>query len=158
MIAIEEPFRIELDAGLPPLVGKIDLIEIETAPDGTRHLCLTDFKTAARKPTLDDLGSDQAQLYGRAAVGMGMVNAFRLPLALRYLVVTKTKHPEVHILEVENTPRDWRRLTEKIRQCWRGMRAGVVFPAPSWRCPGCGHARLCGQWPVLEVVAPSMAA
>ena len=158
VIAIEEGFRIDLDADLPSLVGKIDLIELETGSDGTRRLCLTDFKTAAKKPTLDDLGSDQAQLYGRAAVGMGLVNAFQLPLALRYLVVTKTKNPEVHVLEVENSPRDWRRLTEKIRQCWRGMRAQVVFPSPSWRCSGCGHARLCGAWPVLEAVPTPLAA
>ena len=101
VIAIEEEFRIELDADLPPLVGKIDLIEVETGEDGTRRLYLTDFKTASKKPTLDTIGADQAQLYGRAAVGMGLVNAFRLPLALRYLVVTKTKAPEVVTLPVK---------------------------------------------------------
>ena len=149
VIAIEECFRIELGDDLPPLVGKIDLIEIEADAEGHRTLCLTDFKTAARKPTLDDLGSDQLQLYGRAAVGLGLVNAFRLPLALRYLVVTKTKNPEVISVPVESTPRDWNRLREKIRQTWRGMQAGVIFPSPSWRCSGCGHAQLCAQWPTL---------
>ena len=158
VIAIEETFRVEVDAGLPPLVGRIDLIEIATAEDGSRKLCLTDFKTAARKPSPDDLGSDQLLIYGKAAVGLGLVNAFRLPLELRYLVVTKTKNPEVITVAVEQTPRDWTRLAEKIRQCWRGMRAGVVFPSPSWRCPGCGYARLCGQWPAVKAAPTRLAA
>ena len=109
------------------------------------------FKTAAKKPSLDDLGSDQLQLYGRAAVGLGLVNAFHLPLALRYLVITKTKNPEAISVPVESTPRDWNRLREKIRQTWRGMQNDVIFPSPSWRCSGCGHAKLCGQWPTLNV-------
>jgi len=74
-----------------------------------------------------------------------------------YLVVTKIKNPEVHIVEVENVPWEWSRLAEKIRQCWRGMEAGIAYPSPSWRCSGCGHARLCGQWPTLKA-APSLAA
>ena len=153
VIAIEEGFRIEVDTDLPPLAGKIDLIEIVTDEVGRRTLCLTDFKTAARKPSLDDLGVEQLQLYARAAVGLGLVNAFRLPLTLRYLVVTKCKEPSVVSVPVENTPRDWERLREKIRQTWRGMKAGVIFPSSSWRCAGCGHARLCGQWPALKAAA-----
>ena len=158
VIAIEEEFRIDLDADLPPLIGRIDLIEVETGPDGNRRLCLTDFKTASKKQTLDDIGSDQMRVYGRAAVGLGLMNAFQLPLVLRYLVITKTKTPEVQVLEVEDSPRDWTRLTEKIRQVWRGMQAGVVYPSSSWRCSGCGHTRLCGQWPGLEPAAQTAAA
>ncbi|MCL2001286.1 MAG: PD-(D/E)XK nuclease family protein, partial [Planctomycetes bacterium] len=158
VIAIEEHFRVEVDSNLPPLVGRIDLIEIVTGGDGKRKLCLTDFKTAARKPSLDDIGMDQLLIYGKAAVGLGLVNAFRLPLELRYLVVTKTKNPEVITVPVSSSPRDWPRLAEKIRQCWRGMRAGVVFPSPSWRCSGCGYAKLCGQWPAVKTVPKRQAA
>jgi len=150
VIAIEESFRIEIGDDLPPLVGRIDLIEIATGEDGQRTLCLTDFKTSSRKQTLDDIGNEQLLIYGRAAVGLGLVNAFNLPLALRYLLVTKTKEPQVLTVPAEHTPRDWTRLVEKIRMTWRGMQAGVVFPVTSWRCSGCGHARLCGEWPDLK--------
>ena len=158
VIAIEENFRIEVGDDLPPLVGKIDLISIEPDAAGHRTLCLTDFKTAAKKPSLDDLGADQLQLYGRAAVGIGLVNAFRLPLALRYLVITKVKNPEVISVPVESTPRAWNRLREKIRQTWRGMSAGVVFPSGGWRCASCGYGARCAAWPSRIRVEPDQAA
>jgi CRISPR/Cas system-associated exonuclease Cas4 (RecB family) len=73
-------------------------------------------------------------------------------------VITKVKSPAVYVVEVKNAPREWSRLAEKIRQVWRGMRAEIVYPSPSWRCSGCGHARLCGQWPAVEAVPEPLAA
>ena len=66
VIAIEESFRVDVADDLPPLVGRVDLVEIVTGDDGARTICLTDFKTAARKPTLEDLGADQLLIYGKA--------------------------------------------------------------------------------------------
>ena len=147
VVAVEEPFRIVIGPDVPPLVGRIDLLEIRIDDDGIRRLHVVDWKTAAKRPSPSEIGSDQLHLYAMAASDMRFVRELNLPLALRVEVVTKTKRPEVVTLAVEHSPKDVARLAETIRHYWRAMSAGVHYPVSGWRCSGCGHAARCASWP-----------
>ena len=149
VVAVEESFAVTLAPDLPPVVGRIDLVEIREDADGIRRLHLVDFKTAARRPTGEDLDSDQLLLYALAAEQAGWAKSFGLPSALSFDVTTKTKTPERLSVSVTATQHGLARLGEKIRQCDRAMRAGVCYPAESWACVSCGYAECCAKWPEL---------
>ena len=53
VVAIEEPFRLELSDALPPVHGRLDLVE----KDSNGALILTDFKTSSgsKEPDADQL-------------------------------------------------------------------------------------------------------
>ena len=149
VVAVEEPFTCHLADGLPPLVGHIDLISIEKGKDGKERLVLTDFKTSARRPSVDSLDNEQLCLYSIGALRTGMLAQFPYDLALRYIYATKTKTPEVIEMEVEPSHQDGIQLIEKARQCWRGMSQQICYPNHGWQCSGCGYQKLCKQWPNL---------
>lgn len=153
IVAVEEPFAIDLAPGLPTIRGRIDMIEVRTDADGVRRVHLVDLKTMARKPSWDDLDTDQSHLYALAARRLKCVQALGLPLALRFTVVTKTKVPEVVEIPVEPSSRATERAVEKLRQCDRAMRAGITYPVPGWTCSACGYAQACRQWPQLSAHA-----
>ncbi len=151
VIAVEERFECQLADDMPPLVGYIDLVELRTDDDGTQHLCLVDFKTAARKPgKADGVNADQLTLYAIAAHRIGLLKQFDgAELQLEYRYVTKTKVPEVVIVEVKPDKPDANRLIEKAKVCWQAMSEELCYPNASWMCAGCGHKSLCQKWPTL---------
>ena len=153
VVAVEEPFVVELAPGLPPVVGRIDLVEIRTTHDGVRRLHLVDFKTAARRPAAEDLDNNQLVLYMLAAQQKGWEESLGLPLAMEFRCITKAKQPEVVTVPVTATPRDAARFVATMRQRHQAMRSGACYPAPSWTCSACGHASLCRAWPNLPAVA-----
>jgi len=154
VVAVEEPFEVTIAPDLPVLKGRIDLLEIRDDADGVRRLHLVDFKTSARRPAGEDIDADQLLLYALAAEQIGWPDSLGLPLALRFDYLTKVKAPELISVPVADSRHGFARFVEKVRQCWRGVRAGVVFPSPSWRCAGCGYARACGRWPALDTAPP----
>jgi len=154
VVAVEEPFSVNLAPDLPPVIGRIDLVEVRVGHDGVRRLHLVDIKTAARRPTAEDLNADQLVLYTLAARQAGWAESLGLPLSAEFRVITKSaKTPEVIGVPVAVTPHDTVRFTEKMRQCWKSMQTGNSYPAPSWTCSACGYSTLCRAWPNLPAVA-----
>jgi hypothetical protein len=146
ILAVEEPFEVELAAGLPPLRGRLDLIEITDTPSGKR-LQLVDLKTAARRCGAEDIDREQLDLYALAARKAGLPRQFGLPLDLRVDVAAKTRACEIIPLAIPPEPKNEARLVARARAVWRGMAAGVCYPAPGWRRPDCGYKTACGRWP-----------
>lgn len=144
VIAIEERFEINLADGLPPLVGYIDLVEVHEG-----HVYLIDFKTAARKPSANDVNAEQLVLYGLSAQRDGLIKSIGLPLKLEYRYITKTKSPELITVPVTPDRRDAIRVIEKAKVIVKGMRQNICFPTKGWMCGGCGYGKLCRQWPNL---------
>ena len=147
VIAVEEPFVVTLAPDLPPIVGRIDLIELRKDADGINRLHLVDFKTLARRPTGEDLDADQLLLYEIAAAQVGWTDTAGMSLALRFDTITKAKNPEFISVPVTATRHGFARLVEKIRHCHNAMEAGICYPAPSWSCASCGYAAQCAEWP-----------
>jgi len=147
VIAVEEPIKFELDPALPPLLGFIDLIEVVRDDHGNESLVVTDWKTAARKPSAGDVDADQLILYGIALQRTGFLRQFDMPLRLEYRHLLKTKSPDIVTVPVKPSKMDAERLIEKARRIYRAMEADVVYPQPGWQCSGCSHRSLCQQWP-----------
>ena len=150
VIAVEEPFEIELVPDLPVLKGRIDLIEVRTGTSGNRYLHLSDFKTAARRMDEGDVDHDQMHLYAIAARKTGLLDQIGLPLVLRVDAVLKTKSAEVIPITISPDKASETRVVAKAQQIWKSMSAGICFPATSWRCGDCGYRWLCAKWPDIE--------
>lgn len=149
VIAVEEPFEIELAPDLPILKGRIDLIEIRTGTSGNRYLHLSDFKTAAKRMDKNDVDRDQLHLYAIAARKTGLLDQIGLPLVLRVDAVLKTKAAEIVPITISPDKAGEARVVAKARQIWKSMAAGICFPSASWRCGDCGYRKQCGQWPEI---------
>ena len=137
VIAVEESFRLQFDENIPSLVGRMDLLE--QSDDG--ELMLTDFKTASsrREP-----GPDQLVLYRQAVSELGYCQDAEV--RTRYVVLTKTKEPDVISFEMETGPDEADRLRSLYRSAWEAIRSGCKFPRPGWWCRGCQWQSRCDQW------------
>jgi putative RecB family exonuclease len=147
VIAVEEPFAVDLAPGLPLVKGRIDLIEIRTDDSGAKRAIIVDLKTSARRQEADGIEREQLDLYALAMRRSGFLRQLGLPLELRVDVVTKTKAPEVIPLQIRPDTANEARLAAMAREVWRGMAAGISYPAPSWHCADCGYRTACGRWP-----------
>ena len=136
VIGVEQPFRIMLSTDLPPVHGRIDLVE--RYPDG--HLVVTDFKTAkARK----EPECDQLVLYQEAVRELDDPGRDRI--SARFVVLLKTVEPAVVVYEPEIVPEDLRKLTTRYEQTWQAIRSGCAFPITGWWCAGCQWQRHCDR-------------
>lgn len=147
VIAVEEEFLVPMAPGLPSLKGRIDLIEIRADEAGEKQVHVVDFKTAAKRMGADEIDRDQADLYALAVRQTGLLDELRLPLALRFDIVTKTQSPTVTPITLLPDARNEQRVIVKAREIWKCMTAGVCYPSAGWACAGCGYKTLCGKWP-----------
>ena len=147
VIAVDEPFIVTLAPDLPPISGRIDLIERRIDADGIRRLHLVDYKLSARRSAKDDLDFDLFPLFALVGEQAGWADTIGLPLALRVDVIAKSRTLELANVPATSVRHKVDRLVERIRQCDRSMKSGVRFPAPSWSCLSCGFSELCALWP-----------
>lgn len=142
VLAVEEAFVLDLSPDLPPVVGRIDLVE--RAADG--RLVVTDLKTSknSKAPSIDQLVLYQEAAKDLDCTGNGRVTA-------RYLVLTKTKEPEVVVYEPEIRPGEIERLCATYLEVWEAIKAGVKHPRTEWWCDSCQWQRYCDAYqPELE--------
>jgi len=151
-LAIEMPFSCRLAPDLPVLVGYIDAISVED-----NVLVVTDYKTAARRPSEDPDDLDPAQLlaYGIGLAKIGFLREFaKLPLRLQYTFITKSKsQPEVITIPLRPSRRDADRLIERTRIISKAMAQEIVYPNPGYHCASCGHQARCRRWPRMDTVS-----
>ena len=126
--------------GVPDLFGRVDLLTED--PDS---LVITDIKTSRGKwsqEQVEDSG-EQLLLYSHLASEI----AAGKKIATRFLVLTKTKEPQIeeHVREVE--PAAVKRTLAGVERVWRAISAGHFYPAPSVvGCAGCGYRAACRGW------------
>ena len=139
--AVEETLRGELLPGLPPLLGRVDLI-VET-PD---ELVVSDWKTSRSRWTEDqfDDAAEQLLLYGELASDF----APGKPIRVEFSVLTKTK--EIAI-DQHTRPFDHQQLDRTkriIERVYNAIQAEVFYPAPSpMSCGCCPFREPCRKWP-----------
>ena len=135
-VAVEEPFRLELDDDLPPVWGAIDLVEV--AAEG--NLILTDYKTAGSRSAPEP---DQLILYRQA------VQQFEYPgngeVTPRYVMLLKTAQPDITVVEPEIGPADFKRLRGLYKAVWQDIQRGCSYPTPGWQCKDCQWRQHCDQ-------------
>jgi hypothetical protein len=130
--------KVELRVpGVPvPVIGYIDMI----GADGVPH----DFKTASRAWTDDKATAEIQPLVYLAALNQAGANNHRW--TFRHVVVTKTKTPQVQVLEHRHRPGEMVWLFGLIQQVWRGIEAETFAPNPTcWKCGPqfCDYFHLC---------------
>ena len=135
VIAVEEPFRLHLSDDLPPIVGRIDLVEMEEG-----RLVLSDFKTASSRREPDP---EQLVLYTHAAKELDF--PCEDGAGARYVVLTKTKTPKVVRFDVEVTRQHTERLRALYQSAWKDIQRRCSFPRTGWWCDGCRWAKYCDQ-------------
>lgn len=141
IIGIEESFNVPLGYDLPDLVGRVDMITHD--PD-TGELTITDFKTARAVWSQDNAKEQAEQLLLYAQGCEPIARALNAKLVLRFIVITKTKQPKVDAITVPYDATQLARSRNIIRQVFKAIRAGVVYPVPSpMNCVGCSYRRRC---------------
>lgn len=144
IIGIEETFYVPLGSDLPDLAGRVDMITYD-ADKG--ELIITDFKTA-RSIWSQDNAEEQAEqllLYARGCEPIARDLEARI--VLRFIVVTKTKQPKVDAISIEYDTSRLARSRAIIRQVFKAIQSGVVYPVPSpMNCAGCGYRQMCSHY------------
>jgi RecB family exonuclease len=134
VLAVEEPFVLQLSDQLPDIQGRIDLAELST--DGS--LVVTDFKTAQAKTEPEP---EQLVLYRQAARMMALCDD--QAVRTRYVCLLKTKEPEVVTFEPEIPDGALEALTQRYTEVWEAIQSGCSFPVTGWWCAGCQWKRYC---------------
>lgn len=120
-----------------PVIGAIDAVVVED--DGVGRLW--ELKTASKKwPSTGGATEHDAQvtLYRQAARELGYDG-----VALRVLVTTKAKEPQVQTLDIERSDADEAELAELFFDVYRAIEAGVSFRQRGWACRTCQYAGSC---------------
>ena len=140
VLGVEEEIRGMLVEGVPDLFGRIDLLT-----EDSDTLVITDIKTSRGKWSsgqVEDSG-EQLLLYSHLASEISPGKK----LMTRFLVLTKTKEPQIeeHVREVE--PAAVKRTLAGVERVWRAIKSGVFYPAPSTvTCSSCGYRAACRAW------------
>ena len=149
VVDVEKMFRLDLE-GLPPIIGRIDLIE--RTKEG---LVIVDLKTSASKPSRssdshvpDDIdGSHQMTLYQIWAEQEFPDE--KIGLRMDYMIKS-VKNPTFLKLKTQRNQQDKDRLCSIIKSVYGQIqmaRAQVIeaLPMRSFRCNGCGYRAICNQ-------------
>ena len=140
VLGVEEEIRGMLVEGVPDLYGRVDLLT-----EDSDSLVVTDTKTSRGKwsqEQVEDSG-EQLLLYSHLASEISPGTKVQT----RFLVLTKTKEPQIeeHVREVE--PRNVKRTLAGVERVWRAIKSGVFYPAPSaMACSSCGYRAACRAW------------
>ena len=141
VLAVEQPFRLEIPGLDVPVIGGIDLILEDS--DGT--ITIIDHKTAAKTPSDKDVhGSDQLTLYQMAVKASGYRDA---EIVLGFNTLIKTKTPKLQIDFTSRTDLEEHRLVRKFQEVSRGIAAEIFIPNNnSWLCGSCEFSTACNAW------------
>ena len=140
VLGVEEEIRGMLVEGVPDLYGRVDLLT-----EDADTLVVTDIKTSRGKwsqEQVEDSG-EQLLLYSHLASEISPGKK----IATRFLVLTKTKEPQIEEHAREVKPAAVKRTLAGVERVWRAIESGVFYPAPSvMSCSSCGYRAACRAW------------
>jgi len=112
--------------GVPiPIIGFVDMIAADGVP--------CDFKTSARAWDNGRAAGELQPLIYLAALNQEGITAHNW--LFRHFVFTKTKKPQVQVIEHSHRPVEAFWLFDTIKNVWQAIQAGVFTENPgSWRC------------------------
>jgi putative RecB family exonuclease len=141
ILAIEEELRGHVVAGMPDLLGRVDLIA-----ETPEELVISDWKTSRSRwnqGQVDD-AAEQLLLYSELAKDFAPGKRVRI----EFIVLTKTKEVSIDRHWLRVTPGQIRRTKQMVANVWRVIEAGHFYPAPSpLNCGGCPFRDPCRKWP-----------
>lgn len=138
--AVEQSFRVplvDLETGerlTLPLDGYFDLLE-----EGDT---VVELKTAAKAYDLTTITQHlQLTAYAYAFRWLRKREA-----NLRLDVLTKTKKPQLHSVDVSRDTNDLVRFFHLTKRVIEGVRAGHFYPNAGWQCANCEYFANCQKW------------
>ncbi len=141
LLAVEESLQGELIPGLPPLLGRVDLI-VET-PD---ELIISDWKTSRSRWSTEQVedANEQLLLYADLARDFAPGKPIRTEVA----VLTKTKETAIDRHSQAFDPQRLERTKRIIGRVQQAIEDEVFYPAPSpMSCGSCPFRAPCRKWP-----------
>jgi len=141
ILAVEETLLGELIPGLPPILGRVDLIT--TQPDA---LVIHDWKTSRSRWTNEqvDDAAEQLLLYSELARDF----APGKPIKLVFTVLVKTKEARIEQHALTANPIQLARLKRVVARVWQAISTEQFYPAPSPQgCAVCPYRAPCRAWP-----------
>ncbi len=148
IVGIEETFRVVLADDLPDLMGRIDVVTWLG-----NELLITDYKTARSMwaPDTAQENADQLMLYSVGMQDLARTLSDDAKIALRFVIVTKTKEVKIESLPVKLDPDRLHRTRLTVRSVVAAMqhasKTESVYPSPSqFNCATCPYGRRCASW------------
>jgi CRISPR/Cas system-associated exonuclease Cas4 (RecB family) len=141
ILAVEETLQGELLPGLPPLLGRVDLI-VETP----NELVISDWKSSRSRWSLEqvDDAAEQLLLYGALARDFAPGKRIRI----EFSVLTKTKEVAIDRHSQLFDQKRLDRTKRVIEHVYRAIEHEVFYPAPSpMNCGSCPFREPCRKWP-----------
>jgi CRISPR/Cas system-associated exonuclease Cas4 (RecB family) len=141
ILAVEETLRGEFVAGMPDLLGRVDLIvEAEDA------LVIADWKSSRSKWSAAQVEDATEQLLCYAALASDFAPG--KPIRLEFSVLTKTKEVHVERHQAVADSRSVDRTRRIVDRVWRAIEDEHFYPAPSpLNCGSCPFRKPCRKWP-----------
>ena len=141
ILAVEHAFELILAENLPPLVGRIDLVE-----EHKDCLLVVDVKTSKNKwsPQQVEEHSSQLVLYREAVKTMAA--ELGKPIRLGWEIITKAKTPQVERIVVDQPEEAISRQVRIAQEVVRAIEASVFIPQTGWACASCPWAGPCREW------------
>jgi len=139
VIGLEEELRAPLIQGMPDLLGRIDLA-LETSDT----LRIIDFKTSRCRWSVEQVAESSGQLllYNQLAA-----NLAHKPVELSFVVLTKTRTPDVSVFDVPFDASLLDRTLRIIEHVWHAICVGNFYPVPSvMNCSSCPYRKRCAAW------------
>jgi CRISPR/Cas system-associated exonuclease Cas4 (RecB family) len=141
ILAVEHQFELTLAENLPPLVGRVDLVEEH--PD---HVLLLDVKTARSRWSAQQVEEHAAQLVLYRLAIEPLAKELGKPVKLGWEIITKGKVPQVERIIVDQPEDATGRQVKIAQEVVRAIEAGIFIPMPGWACASCPWAGPCRDW------------
>jgi len=141
VLALEEPFELQLDGIDIPIIGVMDMVE----EDESGTIIITDHKTAARAYSTEEVDKNfQLTVYHMAARKNGYAGR---DIVMKFDCLIKTKTPRFDQVYTVRSEESEHRAVKKIQSVWEGISKGLFIPNDnSWRCSTCSYISHCEQW------------
>ena len=140
ILGVEEELRGPIIAGLPDILGRLDLIS-----ETPECLVISDWKTSRARWTatqFEDAG-EQLILYTELAQDISPGKPFQV----EFVVITKTAKPAIQRERLPVTASQVARVRQVVQRVWSAITAGHFYPAPSaMACGGCPYRGPCRAW------------
>jgi CRISPR/Cas system-associated exonuclease Cas4 (RecB family) len=143
ILAVEQEFLVPLYTSQGEVLEKPLMAVPDLICQGENRLLVKEFKTSGRRfSELETDGLMQASCYVHA-----VQERLGGPVAVRYVVLVKTKTPQIQCLDTVRDEADIGRIGDIAQAIQRVIEAGVFYPIESpMNCSSCPFFKPCREW------------
>ncbi len=139
LLGVEEELRGAIIDGVPDILGRIDLMILTD-----KALRIIDFKTSRSAWSASKITEAAPQQLLYSQLVRPIADAFRVPVQVEWVVITKGKSPKVECHKLTPNLAQIHRTNEMVRGVWRAICGEFFFVNPStMNCSTCPHRTAC---------------